>query len=489
LSSIAVVFAIVSSLSGRAWAVPATYSHGIQGTTLGGPHAITAIVQGSTVLQFTYDTNGDLRTVRRNGVTTRTITSSVIRKPRVISESAGGSTDFFYTTTGRKIATRHADGRVNLFVESHLWFTNDQPRFQYGEDAETSADGSEIQFFLRDQLGTVVASLGATGVRERLETLPYGESWFREHVGVPLERGFNGSLNEGSAYDYRARHYVPEMGVFLQSDTVVPEATSIGFNRYTYVGNNPVNFTDPTGRSAVWVTMLDKYLTMPDKFVSILPGFLEGPFRDHFPAGENGGVQLPGMGHTGVMVINDETGRVDYFEFGPYEPEKIGLVRQLERDLPNLERGKDGQWTQDSLTRVFSTLAAELYGQETAVGPGPGRLHGFWFEGGDYEAMMNFATNYARAGDPDRARYAVYATNCADFASRTISAGGFHAPYPVRLFNPLMGPTIYWPIAMSENLTNRLMFREVNYHPIQGFSLEAAPNPSNQSLPSFWSMR
>ncbi|MFM0130633.1 RHS repeat-associated core domain-containing protein, partial [Paraburkholderia sediminicola] len=46
---------------------------------------------------------------------------------------------------------------------------------------------------------------------------------------------------------YKARMYSPALGRFLQTD---PVGSADDLNLYAYVGNNPINLTDPTGLTA-----------------------------------------------------------------------------------------------------------------------------------------------------------------------------------------------------------------------------------------------
>ncbi len=54
-------------------------------------------------------------------------------------------------------------------------------------------------------------------------------------------------------YYYGARWYDPALGRFVQADTIVPEASqgSQAWDRYAYVNNNPLRYTDPTGHEDV----------------------------------------------------------------------------------------------------------------------------------------------------------------------------------------------------------------------------------------------
>ena len=60
---------------------------------------------------------------------------------------------------------------------------------------------------------------------------------------------YNGEARDDTGLDYlRARYYDSQGGTFLSEDSYPGEATApLSQNRYSYVQNNPVNYTDPSG--------------------------------------------------------------------------------------------------------------------------------------------------------------------------------------------------------------------------------------------------
>ncbi|MCE7980175.1 MAG: hypothetical protein DYG89_03215 [Caldilinea sp. CFX5] len=53
-------------------------------------------------------------------------------------------------------------------------------------------------------------------------------------------------------YYYGARWYDPALGRFIQPDTIVPNPGDVqSFDRYAYVNNNPLKYSDPSGHYAI----------------------------------------------------------------------------------------------------------------------------------------------------------------------------------------------------------------------------------------------
>jgi RHS repeat-associated protein len=99
-----------------------------------------------------------------------------------------------------------------------------------------------------DQIETVLIPAGAftMGDGSGNVTASYGYDVFGAvRSGAPgaTDRLFTGEQRDADSemYYLRARYYDPSIGRFLGRDPLP------GGNLYAYVGNNPVNFTDPSG--------------------------------------------------------------------------------------------------------------------------------------------------------------------------------------------------------------------------------------------------
>ena len=109
-----------------------------------------------------------------------------------------------------------------------------------------------MAYLHKDHLGSIETV--TTPVLSGQENLGY-DAWGnrRGAPSVNTTRGFTGheQLDSVGLVHMDGRVYDPVLGRFLSPDPTVQAPTnSQSYNRYTYVFNNPLSFTDPTGYTA-----------------------------------------------------------------------------------------------------------------------------------------------------------------------------------------------------------------------------------------------
>jgi RHS repeat-associated protein len=157
---------------------------------------------------------------------------------------------FRYDPEGNRVV-REIGGIRTVVVDEGYEVRNGVVRKVYRLGGETVAvrEGSTVYAAVGDHLGsvTVLAQGGSPAGVTRY--LPYGA--IRLETGLfPTDRRFTGQRWEQGLglYDYRARFYDPALGRFLQPDPIVPEpGDPRALNRYAYVYNNPLRYTDLSG--------------------------------------------------------------------------------------------------------------------------------------------------------------------------------------------------------------------------------------------------
>jgi RHS repeat-associated protein len=109
-------------------------------------------------------------------------------------------------------------------------------------------------YYHSNHLGSINVVTDDKGkVVERRDYKPYGDrfEWTGPESGPrELLTTFNGQRYDDTIglYYFGARHYDPEMGRFLNSDTQVPNPMDPkSLNRYAFAAGNPIRYTDPTG--------------------------------------------------------------------------------------------------------------------------------------------------------------------------------------------------------------------------------------------------
>lgn len=163
-----------------------------------------------------------------------------------------GDTTYTYDGQGA-LAKKTEDGETTIYVADvyeknlstgqitkYYWFN--------GRRVAMRHPGSTAQYLLTDHLGSTTTVLDDQGyIVSQQRYYPFGRT---RTGGVDTDKQFTGHQAEGDLYYMQARFYDPQIGRFLQPDTIVPDPMNPqSLNRYSYVLNNPLRYTDPTGRT------------------------------------------------------------------------------------------------------------------------------------------------------------------------------------------------------------------------------------------------
>ncbi|CUS39085.1 hypothetical protein COMA1_70019 [Candidatus Nitrospira nitrosa] len=237
------------------------------GSVVNAGNQLTADVTHS----YQYDDNGNLtrKTLLATGNFTQYTYDAENRLTKVEDFVAGNPTAAFTSTyrydgLGRRIE-KVANGQTKRYIydgeDILLEYDGSntlQARYTHGpgiDEPIAVTKGGSTFFYHQDGLGSVTDltdSAGATAKSYSYDA--YGN--ILESPGT-LEQPYTYTGrefdSESGLYYYRARYYDSAVGRFSQRD---PVGFSGGLNFYQYVGSNPTNMVDPTGKFAMVLPLL-----------------------------------------------------------------------------------------------------------------------------------------------------------------------------------------------------------------------------------------
>ena len=108
-----------------------------------------------------------------------------------------------------------------------------------------NASTGDVTYLHADETGSTVLCTDSTGTPNQVNAFNLLRTAFQRFV-IEHAVGYTGQFfhSEAGIYLYKARHYSPSLGRFLQSD---PIGYGSGLNMYEYCGSDPVNSSDSLG--------------------------------------------------------------------------------------------------------------------------------------------------------------------------------------------------------------------------------------------------
>ncbi len=244
--------------------------------SLAGPHAVTK----ANGLNYQYDKVGNLQRSYTDTTTERSMRWAPFNKPTQIVRD-GHTVTFAYDAEHNRYKKTSTDGTDTVYFGNFYERVTNQTtgdiqhkHFVYADgklialntqttDAEHNLKNKQVRYLHYDALNSVDLITDGYGlVVERRSYDTWGKQrhvvWQTGSAEEVIQeaitnRGYTGheEITEVGLIHMNGRVYDPELARFTSADPMIQDPYLVNsFNRYAYVQNNPLKYTDPTGFTA-----------------------------------------------------------------------------------------------------------------------------------------------------------------------------------------------------------------------------------------------
>ena len=243
-------FNAVGNMTANGEFVSGTFNYGVRM-----PHAVKSVSTNN----YAYDANGNM-IVRGNrqrleyneeNRLTRVVTFVSTNFPRYATNTFG------YDANGARL-WKQGTNALQLWIGDIYEERNGQRLYHiqaYGRRTCTfdGASTNILEYYHPDHLRSSSLLTDGNGNRiQHHEYSAFGRDRYTESAtAFPVSRRYTGQVldEDTGLYFYGARYYDADSGRFIQADLLIPDlGNPQSYNRYSYVLNNPLRYTDPNGR-------------------------------------------------------------------------------------------------------------------------------------------------------------------------------------------------------------------------------------------------
>ncbi len=240
------------------------------------PHAV-ASTTGTINNTYTYDANGNMLTGAG-----RSLTYTSFNQPGQITLN-GATTRFTYDPGRNRLTKTTATNKTvyigGLYERVISGTVIEHKHYVSGANGlvafvtKRNTGVNDVRYLHKDHLDSIDVITDETGaIKEHLSFDPHGKrrspNWQDSPTAITsaTTKGYTGHEMDDDLglINVRAREYDPVLGRFLTPDTIIPFPDNAqSYNRYTYVNNDPLSYTDPDGHCCSLRQLLGASVGLP----------------------------------------------------------------------------------------------------------------------------------------------------------------------------------------------------------------------------------
>lgn len=288
-----------------------------------------------------------------------------------LENSVGVSLVKYYFSQGQyEVETMSGTDKQRLFLDGTPYTANVVIE-------KSGANAAQLYYIHRDYLGSITqitdnsANLAAEysydawgRMRDVNSWLPYAQG---AQPALLLGRGYTGHehLSQFGVINMNARLYDPMLARFLAADPKISSSFSNDFNRYVYCRNNPLMYTDPSGKSwesfkAWWVRNISKPFFAECENV-YRNGIMFGVSTNTGFSSATGFVALPNGPGIGLQTSNfkNYTPVGGNYQGGFFNSQPLGLEGRMQQSVVQAEqKAKNEYW--NTIVQASTSIATQM---------------------------------------------------------------------------------------------------------------------------------